>query len=126
MVLSEGARAGRGSSRGWDVVVVGAGVFGAWTAWELRRRGLDRHPFLANALLVGGGSGHGFKHGPALGRYAADLIDGKLAGAEPRFSFLAKTEVQQQVVRQGRHTGSSRRGNPPAHPAVRLPRSLPN
>jgi glycine/D-amino acid oxidase-like deaminating enzyme len=26
--------------------------------------------------VVGGGSGHGFKHGPAIGRYAAALITG--------------------------------------------------
>jgi sarcosine oxidase len=24
---------------GWDCVVIGAGVFGAWTAWHLRRAG---------------------------------------------------------------------------------------
>jgi sarcosine oxidase len=29
----------------WDTVVIGAGVFGAWTAWQLRRRG-------QNVLLV--------------------------------------------------------------------------
>jgi len=28
-----------GPKRGQDVIVSGAGVFGAWTAWELRRRG---------------------------------------------------------------------------------------
>jgi glycine/D-amino acid oxidase-like deaminating enzyme len=27
--------------------------------------------------LVGGGSGHGFKHGPALGEYVADCVEGK-------------------------------------------------
>ncbi|HSK96896.1 MAG TPA: FAD-dependent oxidoreductase, partial [Euzebyales bacterium] len=27
--------------------------------------------------LVGGGSGHGFKHGPALGAYVADLLEGR-------------------------------------------------
>ena len=27
--------------------------------------------------LVGGGSGHGFKHGPALAEYVADCIEGK-------------------------------------------------
>ena len=32
---------------------------------------IDFHPRLANVLLVGGGSGHGFKHGPEVGRYAA-------------------------------------------------------
>ena len=27
--------------RGWDFIVVGAGVFGTWTAWNLRRAGHD-------------------------------------------------------------------------------------
>jgi glycine/D-amino acid oxidase-like deaminating enzyme len=34
----------------------------------------DRHPHAANLWLLGGGSGHGFKLGPALGEYAADAI----------------------------------------------------
>ena len=38
---------------------------------------IDRHPRWANALLLGAGSGHGFKHGPAVGRYAADLVPGR-------------------------------------------------
>jgi glycine/D-amino acid oxidase-like deaminating enzyme len=35
---------------------------------------VDRHPEAGNVWLVGGGSGHGFKLGPALGEYAAELI----------------------------------------------------
>jgi monomeric sarcosine oxidase len=35
---------------------------------------IDRHPAHENVWLVGGGSGHGFKHGPALGEMMADLI----------------------------------------------------
>ena len=39
---------------------------------QLERRLPDRHASgLSNVLLVGGGSGHGFKHGPEVGRYAA-------------------------------------------------------
>jgi glycine/D-amino acid oxidase-like deaminating enzyme len=34
----------------------------------------DRHPHAANVWLLGGGSGHGFKLGPALGEYAAETI----------------------------------------------------
>lgn len=37
---------------------------------------IDRHPGLDNVWLVGGGSGHGFKHGPAIGRYVVDRLDG--------------------------------------------------
>jgi glycine/D-amino acid oxidase-like deaminating enzyme len=35
---------------------------------------MDRHPGMNNVWLLGGGSGHGFKHGPALGEMMADLI----------------------------------------------------
>jgi len=35
---------------------------------------IDRHPRAANAWVVGGGSGHGYKHGPALGEYVAGLV----------------------------------------------------
>lgn len=48
---------------------------------------IDRHPRWENVLLVGGGSGHGFKHGPAVGRYVAELASGKLQKAEPRFAL---------------------------------------
>jgi len=34
--------------------------------------------------IVGGGSGHGFKHGPALGHYVADLLEGR---QRPRAAF---------------------------------------
>ncbi len=35
---------------------------------------VDRHPKCGNVWLVGGGSGHGFKHGPAVGEMMAELI----------------------------------------------------
>jgi glycine/D-amino acid oxidase-like deaminating enzyme len=35
---------------------------------------IDRHPENANVWIVGGGSGHGFKHGPALGEMVAKLV----------------------------------------------------
>ncbi len=35
---------------------------------------IDRHPANENAWLLGGGSGHGFKHGPAVGEMIAELI----------------------------------------------------
>ena len=38
---------------------------------------IDRHPDFDNVWLVGGGSGHGFKHGPMIGRYVVDRLDGK-------------------------------------------------
>jgi monomeric sarcosine oxidase len=59
---------------------------------------IDRHPGYDNVVLVGGGSGHGFKHGPAVGRYAADLALGTLAAPEPRFSLATKAEGQARAV----------------------------
>lgn len=38
---------------------------------------VDRHPERSSWWLIGGGSGHGFKHGPAFGEYVADCIEGK-------------------------------------------------
>lgn len=35
---------------------------------------IDRHPGADHLWLVGGGSGHGFKHGPALGERVAKLV----------------------------------------------------
>jgi glycine/D-amino acid oxidase-like deaminating enzyme len=59
---------------------------------------IDRHPRWGNVWLVGGGSGHGFKHGPAVGRYVAQLLRGEVLGLEPRFSLAAKAERQQRAV----------------------------
>jgi sarcosine oxidase len=59
---------------------------------------IDRHPTAANVFMVGAGSGHGFKHGPAVGRYAASLVTGKLTKAEPRFSLASKAGVQNRAV----------------------------
>ena len=35
---------------------------------------IDRHPQWSNAWVIGGGSGHGYKHGPALGEYVSALV----------------------------------------------------
>jgi glycine/D-amino acid oxidase-like deaminating enzyme len=43
-----------------------------------------RHPEQERLWLLGGGSGHGFKHGPALAEYVAGLLEG---GAEPDARF---------------------------------------
>ncbi len=37
---------------------------------------IDRHPGASNVWLLGGGSGHGYKMGPALGEFAAGLVVG--------------------------------------------------
>lgn len=36
----------------------------------------EKHPEASNLLFLGGGSGHGFKHGPALGEWVAGLLVG--------------------------------------------------
>jgi sarcosine oxidase len=48
---------------------------------------VDRHPVAKNALLVGGGSGHGYKHGPALGEYVAGIVLGT-SEIDPAWSLL--------------------------------------
>ena len=45
---------------------------------------IDRHPQNEKVWIVGGGSGHGFKHGPAIGEMMADLI---LKDREPQPIF---------------------------------------
>ena len=35
---------------------------------------VDRYPGAENVWILGGGSGHGFKHGPALGEIMADIV----------------------------------------------------
>lgn len=59
---------------------------------------IDRHPTMVNVVLVGGGSGHGFKHGPEVGRLAAALVSTGGAQSEPRFSLATKGETQLREV----------------------------
>jgi sarcosine oxidase len=35
---------------------------------------LDRHPEAENVWIIGGGSGHGFKHGPVVGEMVTDAV----------------------------------------------------
>ena len=58
---------------------------------------IDAHPHFENVLLVGGGSGHGFKHGPEVGRYAAARLFGDVE-EEPRFSLATKGETRNRQV----------------------------
>jgi monomeric sarcosine oxidase len=58
---------------------------------------IDRHPDLENVWLVGGGSGHGFKHGPVVGEYVARLVnDG--GAVDDRFSLATKERLQKRAV----------------------------
>ena len=58
---------------------------------------IDRHPAFDNVWLVGGGSGHGFKHGPVIGSYVTRLLDGHVpSGEETRFRL-------DRLAHPGRH-----------------------
>jgi sarcosine oxidase len=46
----------------------------------------DRHPEHSGVWLLGGGSGHGYKHGPALAERVAAVLAGR-AEPEPRFAL---------------------------------------
>lgn len=58
---------------------------------------IDRHPAWSNVWIVGGGSGHGFKHGPAVARYVAALISGDVA-PQPRFALTSKSTEAKRAV----------------------------
>lgn len=57
---------------------------------------VDRHPQLENVWLVGGGSGHGFKMGPAIGEHVAALVQGR-ATVRPLFAY---SRLQPRPARQ--------------------------
>ncbi|HEY2118313.1 MAG TPA: N-methyl-L-tryptophan oxidase [Candidatus Acidoferrum sp.] len=58
---------------------------------------IDRHPDFQNVWLAGGGSGHGFKHGPAFGEcLCKQILDN--ARPEPRFSLQTKQTEQKRTV----------------------------
>jgi sarcosine oxidase len=58
---------------------------------------IDRHPAIEGAWIVGGGSGHGYKHGPAVGEYLSALVVGDSAAAaalappDDRFALRPRT-----------------------------------
>jgi sarcosine oxidase len=58
---------------------------------------IDRHPGFDNVWLCGGGSGHGFKHGPAVGEFTAERVlkrDATLSS----FALASKQAAQQRSV----------------------------
>jgi sarcosine oxidase len=63
---------------------------------------IDRHPGLENVWIVGGGSGHGFKHGPVIGeRVAAALLGGDVEADDGRFAL-----GHERIARPGMRTGA--------------------
>ena len=58
---------------------------------------IDRHPEIDNVWLVGGGSGHGFKHGPAVGEYVTEQLSGR-ATPEARFTLEAHQQDRERGI----------------------------
>ena len=58
---------------------------------------IDRHPDFDNVWIVGGGSGHGFKHGPAVGEYLAAQLSGR-ATPIPRFTLAAHQHTRERGI----------------------------
>lgn len=58
---------------------------------------IDRHPGYENVWLCGGGSGHGFKHGPAVGEFTAERVL-KGDATHPRFTLASKQTEQKRSV----------------------------
>ncbi|MBI4907236.1 MAG: FAD-dependent oxidoreductase [Acidobacteria bacterium] len=57
---------------------------------------LDRHPAFDNVWIAGGGSGHGFKHGPSVGSYMKELVlDGRVP--DERFRIDTKPEFTEMT-----------------------------
>jgi sarcosine oxidase len=54
---------------------------------------VDRHPALENVWLVGGGSGHGYKHAPVMGEYVARRVTGQDKNPELESGFRLKAQT---------------------------------
>lgn len=67
---------------------------------------IDRHPRWRNVWLVGGGSGHGFKHGPVIGRYVAERL-GTDDSVDPRFRLDRPLDPRSASFRPGAAAVSS-------------------
>lgn len=58
---------------------------------------IDCHPAFENVWIVGGGSGHGFKHGPVVGEYVTKALSSGRE-VEPRFTLASKGKIQSRQV----------------------------
>ena len=56
---------------------------------------------MENVWLVGGGSGHGFKHGPVVGEYVARRVSGQNEEPELEAMFRIKAETFDASVFSG-------------------------
>ncbi len=54
---------------------------------------VTQHPEMKNVWIAGGGSGHGFKHGPAFGQYLANRLLGRGGESEFDQAFTLKKDT---------------------------------
>jgi len=59
---------------------------------------IDRHPELDGVWLLGGGSGHGYKHGPEVGRMMAERLCGVTTSLPERFRLASKGTTKNRAV----------------------------
>jgi glycine/D-amino acid oxidase-like deaminating enzyme len=62
---------------------------------------VQKHPQWENVWIAGGGSGHGFKHGPIVGEYVARRVAGKDEEPELEALFRIKLESFDESVFSG-------------------------
>jgi len=57
---------------------------------------IDKHPDYDNVWIAGGGSGHGFKHGPVIGEYVAGRVSGDPGDPELRkiFALAGRSDAE--------------------------------
>jgi glycine/D-amino acid oxidase-like deaminating enzyme len=57
---------------------------------------IDHHPDWDNVWIAGGGSGHGYKHGPMIGKYVADRVEGNLGDPElaKKFALAGRADAR--------------------------------
>jgi glycine/D-amino acid oxidase-like deaminating enzyme len=67
---------------------------------------VDRHPAAQNVWLVGGGSGHGFKHGPAMG----ELVSGLVLGTQSSPSEFSLSRFESPGIPPARKRASGQAG----------------
>ncbi len=70
---------------------------------------IDRHPAWENAWIVGGGSGHGFKHGPRIGEHVVARLDGPARGGAVDAADVAEEarfRIGHREPRRGPHLAS--------------------
>ncbi len=62
---------------------------------------IDKHPEINNLIVGSGGSGHGFKMGPVIGKMIADVAEGSTHKWSDRYSWrqLGKDTKQQEEAR---------------------------